>query len=1088
MRIWNINNINNNHSSIPVSKTLKNNTSNCSNTTLQKKYCTNNLFRYITFKSNHNIDIHKKYVDGYEDIELTPENTIKNSSKYLIINSVQDFLAISKTTNANNKYFILNSDLDFKDTNVDAIGTSLKPFTGIFNGDGHTIKNIKMYSDSTNALGLFGCTHNALISNLNIENIDFKGENEVGGLIGHALETKIKNININGNITGNLIVGGLIGISTFNNLENVEFVGELTYKDKKNYDIFERKYLETNPVIIGGVLGLDSGSTINNAYSKAKINSNNIAGGFVGSSAQYLPTIINNALFTGEIVSNNKSDAFIGDNKNSIIENCISLNTPINSNGNFIKIRNCINNIKDLHKIKLDDWNSNFWIVKENSMPRLKKIVSNLDYAQTFLEDVNNARELGLMKNKSMEIIPTEFIEIPIKIAQPKKYEQNSKLLEKIRASGNSSWLHSLFGKYTDIGSSSDIDCLSTDIYDEIIMEIVKNKNFPINNRFKSITVGESWGCTPIYVCSRFSKPAIFAEALKRNDIDLYKKSGALCEDVDIFEMLQLYPDDPAAFILYTSENPLVKEYIKTSLTDNNVTTPSELVKILNKAFLANEKFEFDEANGILKIPRKYFNELEETALDKSNKKYDSNNKIMLNFNDCMRNMDLDVNFKDSLGNNLINVFANLDDEFSAFHLYYQAKNIDVDLNNKNSLNETPVSQLLKSKKNQSILSDLCNTIQDYSATNVYGETALHVFAQNKNEKKGIEFLNTAIKNGVSLNVYDNNGTSPLMIAIENKYFDMTKFLIFNQIDLNACDNNGQNALHIACSNCDNIEDLKFVSLLMKQNINPFIKDINGFMPFDYLSDELKQVALLDEDDLRSLDLGCLPFDAITYNSKCEILSSSNLEESNYKLFKHQNSKSKITAISEDFFIKNIENSNYQEKGNLLKSLLKTITLKSNMDKDDNYKKIIHILAGLPHPFAKECIQKLCLNKIVDINSLNEFSETPLMSAIDAYVTAENVTEKYAVLDNIKVLVDNDVDIQALDENNQNILHRICMGDSVILLAKFLEKNININQKDKLGKNPIEYLSTNLSNKMRSYFEAYVIRHKITVLGQQLRR
>ena len=56
----------------------------------------------------NNIDIYKKLNDGYEDIKLTSEKTIENKSKYLIINSVEDFLAISKTPSASKKYFILN--------------------------------------------------------------------------------------------------------------------------------------------------------------------------------------------------------------------------------------------------------------------------------------------------------------------------------------------------------------------------------------------------------------------------------------------------------------------------------------------------------------------------------------------------------------------------------------------------------------------------------------------------------------------------------------------------------------------------------------------------------------------------------------------------------------------------------------------------------------------------------------------------------------------------------------------------------------------------------------------------------------------
>ena len=218
------------------------------------------------------------------------------------------------------------------------------------------------------------------------------------------------------------------------------------------------------------------------------------------------------------------------------------------------------------------------------------------------------------------------------------------------------------------------------------------------------------------------------------------------------------------------------------------------------------------------------------------------------------------------------------------------------------------------------------------------------------------------------------------------------------------------------------------------------------------------------------------------YNERCNILESSNIVEADCNIYMNKNLNKKPYFIKiKDLFDK-IDKVSYEEKTLLLQSLLKTLSLEEyNVSKIKN-RNVLHKLARVPHPIAKECINKICLLDTNIINELNEHQETALMSAIDAYMCAENDREKLCILDNIKVLQDKNADVHLLDENNMNVLHRICFSDCVILLAKFLDLNVNINQKDKFGKNPIEYLSPKLSNKMRTFFETYAIKKKLTVL------
>ena len=70
------------------------------------------------------------------------------------------------------------------------IGTAEHPFRGVFDGQGHTIKNVRTYHDDNNNVddnvGLFGYTDGAVISNLILQNISLRGKDNVGVVVGNA--------------------------------------------------------------------------------------------------------------------------------------------------------------------------------------------------------------------------------------------------------------------------------------------------------------------------------------------------------------------------------------------------------------------------------------------------------------------------------------------------------------------------------------------------------------------------------------------------------------------------------------------------------------------------------------------------------------------------------------------------------------------------------------------------------------------------------------------------------------------------------------------------------------------------------------
>ena len=109
-----------------------------------------------------------------------------------IISTKEDFLAINASAELLSGYYVLMSDLDFSGEEIKAVGkydTPYQPFSGLFDGNGYTIKNASISANTNeNAgnyynLGLFGYV-TGKICNLRIENINVHGANFIGGLCG----------------------------------------------------------------------------------------------------------------------------------------------------------------------------------------------------------------------------------------------------------------------------------------------------------------------------------------------------------------------------------------------------------------------------------------------------------------------------------------------------------------------------------------------------------------------------------------------------------------------------------------------------------------------------------------------------------------------------------------------------------------------------------------------------------------------------------------------------------------------------------------------------------------------------------------
>jgi len=136
------------------------------------------------------------------------------------------------------KCFMLMADIDLSDftgTEFNIIGSSSKPFTGVFDGAGHTISNFTYGSNGTAV------------------------DTAVAGLFGAVTGTStlIKNVGlINANVCGRF-VGSLIGMFEDGTVENCYASGGCVRGFSLHPDY---------PALVGGLVGLCGGADITNCY------------------------------------------------------------------------------------------------------------------------------------------------------------------------------------------------------------------------------------------------------------------------------------------------------------------------------------------------------------------------------------------------------------------------------------------------------------------------------------------------------------------------------------------------------------------------------------------------------------------------------------------------------------------------------------------------------------------------------------------------------------------------------------------------------------------------------------------------------
>ncbi|WP_167859496.1 S-layer homology domain-containing protein [Paenibacillus cymbidii] len=225
---------------------------------------------------------------------------------------------LSYIRNELNAHYKLGADIDLAGYGEDdggwlPIGTYVSPFTGTLDGNGYTIRNLKIERPLVDYVGLFGVVAaTGKLANIQLVDAQVSGDSIVGGLVGE-LSGQISNSCAAGTIIGNArqiydpFFGYILGGGTnIGGLAGRSYQGQIT-ESCASASVNGR-------LSVGGLTGENFEGTITNSYAIGDVTaSQNYAGGLVGMQQGYASST-SNAFATGSVSASAYKGGLIGFN------------------------------------------------------------------------------------------------------------------------------------------------------------------------------------------------------------------------------------------------------------------------------------------------------------------------------------------------------------------------------------------------------------------------------------------------------------------------------------------------------------------------------------------------------------------------------------------------------------------------------------------------------------------------------------------------------------------------------------------------------------------------------------------------------
>ena len=240
----------------------------------------------------------------YASAQFSGSGTGTESDPYLIFN--QDQLSqLGNFLNQSGVYFKLMTDMDLAQWIADnnptegwtPIGVEASPFKGVFDGNSHSISGFTINRSEMEFVGFFGYIDGATIKNVTL-NGNITGRRRVGGICGYAKNSTFSSIICNVAVTGadriGVLCGAINGVTITGctakgNISGAQEVGGVSGIAENGTNKFSNTNYEGNisatRMNAGGIiayLGNGSSTSFSSCYSNSNItNQGDNTGGIV---------------------------------------------------------------------------------------------------------------------------------------------------------------------------------------------------------------------------------------------------------------------------------------------------------------------------------------------------------------------------------------------------------------------------------------------------------------------------------------------------------------------------------------------------------------------------------------------------------------------------------------------------------------------------------------------------------------------------------------------------------------------------------------------------------------------------------------
>lgn len=274
----------------------------------------------------------------YAQTAVTPMGSGTQTDPYLISN-IDNLYWVTQNNTEWDKYYLQKADIDASSTSswpghgYVPIGNTSTKFTGVYDGDGHTISGI--YMDVGGYRGLFGYTDGAEVRNVGVINVDITASaDRAGALVGYNDNSAITNCYSTGTISSSAnYVGGLLGYHARSTLTDSYsevtvsgdnrvggLTGGITSANSPTGSLVENSYATgdvSGNYYVGGLSPHTFESTVIKSYATGNVNGiNDNVGGLVASHTS--GSYIEDSFATGNVTGDDVVGGLVGGNNGTI--------------------------------------------------------------------------------------------------------------------------------------------------------------------------------------------------------------------------------------------------------------------------------------------------------------------------------------------------------------------------------------------------------------------------------------------------------------------------------------------------------------------------------------------------------------------------------------------------------------------------------------------------------------------------------------------------------------------------------------------------------------------------------------------------